>query len=126
MVGLDDEEAYLDGSAAGATHMHLVPPQGAGEAEVTRLEQALTRWRSEGNAKRVELAALQALAGAASARDDLSGESRLLALDAQDLQIQIDGADAAVAMAAKQLKTLGGQPVKDLDPYRGRLHRRSR
>ena len=74
------------------------------ESEVTRLEGAVARWQGEAEAKRAELAELRASAGQRVFADETGTASRTLALEAQDLQFQIEGAEAAAVVAEQQLE----------------------
>lgn len=76
----------------------------AAESEVTRLEAAVTRWQGEAETKRAQLVELRASAGAVVFADETGTASRTLALNAQDLQFQIDGAEAASVVAEQQLR----------------------
>lgn len=74
------------------------------QAEVDRLEQALTRWQSDAALKRAALDELEAGAGDAVLADETGTVARQLAVDAQELRFGIDGAERAADAAQRQLR----------------------
>jgi hypothetical protein len=98
-----DTATVVEGLTVGVVS-RVMRARRSAESEVTRLEQAVTRWQGEAEAKRAELVELRTSMGERVYADETGTASREISSAAMDLQFQVDGAEAAAAVADRQLR----------------------